>query len=287
MKLFTGCLAAGLVASCGRRAGARRAGRYTAASRLTTRRMRMSHGPYAAMPPEAPGRAMATARRAAAGDGGLYRAARKRLFAARHPAAARLRLHDRGDRPRRRGRPAGDRRAQRPDHPLPAGLPDGRQFRRRPERRPMGRSGALPPPTDVRPAPRRGRRPRCRMSPAARVPVPKAEPAAPGRAEAGRGRPRRRSKRPSRRVAAAHEAGRGTGDRAGRRAHRRTGAVRRKPRPRSHSADRRKCRRRRGLAAEASCARVAHPRLRTTTKKRPGFPGRFRVQPISAEDLAA
>ena len=42
------------------------------------------------------------------------------------PQAPRLRLHDRGDRPRRRGRPAGYRRAQRPDHPLPAGLPDGR-----------------------------------------------------------------------------------------------------------------------------------------------------------------
>ena len=59
----------------------------------------------------------------AAVDGSLRRAARQRIFAARHPAAARLRLHDRGDRPRRRGRPAGDRRAQRPDPPLRAGLP--------------------------------------------------------------------------------------------------------------------------------------------------------------------
>ena len=58
------------------------------------------------------------------------------------PQAPRLRLHDCGDRPRRRGRPADHRRAQRPDHPLPAGLPHGRrQFNEEPERPPRS-SGA-------------------------------------------------------------------------------------------------------------------------------------------------
>ena len=104
MKLFTGSLAAGLVLLAARRAGAGagalRDGRspYTAASDFGA--------PYAAV---AAGSAPQCARAAlrlrpepAAVDGSLRRAARQRLLAARHPAAARLRLHDRGDRPRRR-----------------------------------------------------------------------------------------------------------------------------------------------------------------------------------------
>ena len=60
---------------------------------------------------------------------------RERVFAARHSAAARLFLHHRRDRSRRRRRQAHHRRAQRADHPLHAGRPDGRQFQRRFERR--------------------------------------------------------------------------------------------------------------------------------------------------------
>ena len=64
----------------------------------------------------------------AAAGGGLHGGARQRVFAARNSAAARPRLHDFGDRSRRRRRAAGDRCPHRADHPLHAGIPDGRNF---------------------------------------------------------------------------------------------------------------------------------------------------------------
>ena len=132
----------------------------------------------------------------AAVDGSLYRAARQRILAARHPQAARLRLHDRGDRPRRRGRPAGHRRAQRPDHPLHAGLPDGRAISTRSRARLHGPSGARRrrPSAAVSAGPGPGRAAPSRPAHVASraVPMPKASPLAAKPAP----RPNRSSRRP-------------------------------------------------------------------------------------------
>ena len=167
MKFFTGSLAAGLVASGGRRAGA---GARALHGGIGCRGP-LCDAPRAPVPPPhfEPGPRYGYGPQPAAVDGSLLRAARQRLLAARHPQAARLRLHHRGDRPRRRGRPAGHRRAQRPDPPLHAGLPHGRrQFYEeqsalrgpleRSRRRPSRRS-----PRRIRSRPRRARhgRPGC------------------------------------------------------------------------------------------------------------------------------
>ena len=122
MKLFTGSLAAGLVLAGGRRAGAGAAG-LTWRHRISTPPMRRRRaGSRAAIRPGprygyGPSLLPSTEVYAVLRDNGFSPLG--------IPQAARLRLHDRGDRSRRRGRPAGDRRAQRPDHPLRAGLPDG------------------------------------------------------------------------------------------------------------------------------------------------------------------
>ena len=181
MKFFTGSLAAGLVLLAGG-AQAQVPGPYMAASDFDA--------PYAVAPPRFPGRSTCPDRttdpgrarirpKPAAVDGSLLRAARQRILAARHPQAARLRLHDCGDRPRRRGRPADNRRAQRPDYPLRAGLPDGRQFYEEqsalhgssgaqlPQAQAPDHVQAAPPPS--RPAPRVASR---------AVPMPKASPIA-------------------------------------------------------------------------------------------------------------
>ena len=130
MKLFTGSLAAGLVLLAGG-AQAQVPGPYGMGVR-DTRRHRISARPTRWHRSRFPGRhyvprpPLRRWPKPAAVDGSLLRAARQRILAARHPEAARLRLHDCGHRSRRRGRTAGYRRAQRPDHPLPAGLPHGR-----------------------------------------------------------------------------------------------------------------------------------------------------------------
>ena len=121
----------------------------------------------------------------AAVDGSLLRAARQWFLAARHPQAARLRLHHRGDRSRRRGRTADDRRAQRPDPPLHAGLPHGRrQLLRGAERAPRapwsaaaaGSSRRRPKrPDQVQAAPRPSRPAHVASR---TVPMPKASPIA-------------------------------------------------------------------------------------------------------------
>ena len=136
--------------------------------------------PYGAVPPAPPPAYNYGARlRAAAGPdaaaGGLCGVARQRFFAARRAASARLRLHRRGDRSERRGRPPRDRRPQRADHPLRArlwsglwsGLGTGRwsglgpwsgspydeSFNAVPVPG-YGPQGALPPPTVIRGVPR-------------------------------------------------------------------------------------------------------------------------------------
>ena len=121
MKLFTGwVMSAGLVLAAtsanAQTVAPTEAGnaRYQAASDVG--------GPYAAMPPEAPGRLRPAL---AAGAGGLHGRPRERVFAARNSAAARLFLHHRGDRPWRRRRTAGDRCPRRTDRPLRAGLSGG------------------------------------------------------------------------------------------------------------------------------------------------------------------
>ena len=180
MKLFTGSLAAGLVLlAAGAQAQApyvKPASPYTAASDFDA--------PYAAAPrgpePNRPGP------RYGYGPSLLpstevYAVLRDNGFSPLGiPQAPRLRLHDRGDRSRRRGRPAGHRRAQRPDHPLPAGLPDGRQLQRGVQSALDGPSGRLPPPPahapdQVQAAPRRHGRPHVASR---TVPMPKANPLA-------------------------------------------------------------------------------------------------------------
>ena len=105
----------------------------------------------------------------AAAARGLHGAARERIFAARYSGAARLRLHDFGDRSRRRRRAAGDRRPHRADPALPAGQPDGRQFRRRADDhlvRPVGRRPPMSGASRARRAPHRRSqavRPGCRF----------------------------------------------------------------------------------------------------------------------------
>jgi hypothetical protein len=199
---------------------------------------------------------------------GLHRAARERLPAARRPAAARLRLHDLGDRPGRRRRPAGDRRPRRAHRPLYPGLSARRQLRGGDERdlRP-GRPDAAADPgegataaapdsacrkpragTEAEPACGQGAG-SCRSGPGRRAADCRAYPG--GSTCASRaGRGSARARRDPGGGAAGRSAGRGPNRRSGR------GTPR-------------------GAAAPVSAGPGA--------KKRPGFPGRFRVQPISAD----
>ena len=178
MKFFTGSLAAGLVLLAGG-AQAQVRGPYTAASDFDA--------PYAVAPRPVPGPHYAYPGRArirprprpVAVNGSLLRAARQRILAARHPQAARLRLHDCGDRPRRRGRPADNRRAQRPDHPLRAGLPDGRQCTTRSRARSAGPWGSAAAGPGAGPCPGRAAAVTAGPRVASRtVPMPKASPIA-------------------------------------------------------------------------------------------------------------
>ena len=136
-----------------------------------------------------------------------------RLLAARHPAAARLRLHHRRDRPRRRGRQAGDRRPHRAASS--ASCRPGRMVRTYEGawNSSYGPPGPLPP-TAVRGEPR----------PPASVP-PRGKPQRAGAEAESAERRRRRAApakpaAPTRRQAAGRAviaAGRGRADQAGRR----------------------------------------------------------------------
>ena len=204
MKLFMGSLAAGLILLAGG-AQAQVRGPYMAASDV--------EAPYAVAPRPVPGPHFEPGPRYGYGPSLLpstevYSVLRDNGFSPLGiPQAARLRLHHRGDRPRRRGRPAGDRRAQRPDPPLHAGLPHGRrQLLRGAERAPTGplercRREPMPPqppaPDQVQAAPRPSR-PAHVASRA--VPMPKASRSPPSlRRRRSSRRPRQRRSRPRRR----------------------------------------------------------------------------------------
>ena len=130
MKLFTGwIMSAGLVMAAGA-ANAQVLAPYEV-GRSPYRVVSDFGGPYAAMP-------RGSASRLWPGYGPrllppheVYTVLRESGFSPLGiPGAARPRLHDFGDRSRRRRRAAGDRRPHRADPALPAGQPDGRQFRR-------------------------------------------------------------------------------------------------------------------------------------------------------------
>ena len=220
-----------------------------------------------------PGAALWLRPLAAAGDRGLYGVARKRLFAARDPAPARHRLHHRRDRPPRRRRPAGDRRPRRPHRPLPSGPRHRSGFSTTMRGRPMGRRAHC----RRRPsaAPRRGRRPRFRMSPAAACRCRSRARLRPSRRPPPRSRLHRRSKRPSRRSLPPNRS---------RRRHRRP---RRPPRPPSDKRLRRQLRPRQPFFRRRKCRRCRRwsnfPVSRasgrrndgSSEQKTPRFPGAF------------
>ena len=134
MKLFTGSLAAGLVAAGGRRAGAG-AGPYEAGVRHTRRRRtsmlrRLPRRCRTANPGRATDTARACCRRRRSMPCSAITASRRSASPGSAASSTRSRCH----RSRRRGRPADYRRAQWPDHPLPAGLPHGRRQLLRSER---------------------------------------------------------------------------------------------------------------------------------------------------------